>query len=79
MKVKELRAQLDRLVKEHPEIDEMTVIYATDEEGNDYRTVENTPTTFEVADLTAYSLDIMVDDEEGDEENTEGCNALCIN
>ena len=81
--VKQLIAELQKLVAEHPEVNEMVVIYASDDEGNNYQTVSNTPTIACVDDLKQRSLDLM--GEFGEDTTVEGivtieeCNAVIIN
>lgn len=44
MKLKEYREFLNEMVKNHPEADELIVVYSKDDEGNGYQQVHYTPT-----------------------------------
>jgi hypothetical protein len=44
MKLKEYRQNLNKLAQEHPEYDELEVVYARDDEGNSFQKFNNTPT-----------------------------------
>lgn len=73
MKASEMVEQLNKLIKEHGDLD---LVYAVDDEGNAYHTVEFGPGT-----------GLYMDDEQmficagnfEDEEITDKPNAICIN
>lgn len=60
------------MVKNNPKLAETTVIFASDDEGNSFHKVTNTPTPMKVDDLEERYLDCA-------ETSKEECNAICIN
>ena len=71
MKLKEYLNNLIEMVKKNPEIEEYDVIYASDNEGNDFKPVIFTPTIMKVLNEGDYSLEV--------ETQSESPNAICIN
>lgn len=68
--------KLNMLLKNHPEYENLTVVYATDEEGNRFLEVDRTPT------LGNYDDEREITEEFIDEtslEFDEKINAICIN
>lgn len=74
--LKEYIKHLQEVLDQHPEYSEFPVIYATDEEGNSYHKVYNTPTLVELDDPNDYYLDVNFS-EEGTDSLTP--NAILIN
>lgn len=71
MKVKEYLNNLIEMVKRNPKLEEYDVIYASDDEGNDFKPVIFTPTIMKVLNEGDYSLEV--------ETMSESPNAICIN
>ncbi len=66
MKLKEWKDNLDKLIKERPEILEMEMIISKDDEGNGFNIVSYTPTIGEW-------------DKDGDFKQETKNNAICLN
>lgn len=49
--------QLQKIAKQHPSFGNLPVIYAEDDEGNGYQTVNNPPTIFSVVNIEDRHLE----------------------
>lgn len=67
MKLKHYVEHLNKLLENNPAAGDMLVVYSSDDEGNDYNTVNFTPTV-------GYYLDREFEGEDGPDDN-----AVCIN
>jgi hypothetical protein len=70
IKLKEYIANLNKLVKEHPEALTMDVVYSIDDEGNGFKKINYAP------QLGEYQGDNHPGDFDGEGENK---NSVCIN
>lgn len=68
MKLKEYLESLQDLVKAHPQVLELPVIYSKDDEGNFYKNVHYTP-----------SLTFFEDGEVDTVNHPDAANSVCIN
>jgi len=83
MKLKEYLKKLQEFVKDNPEVLEYEVIYAKDDEGNGYQSVNYPPSTIGYFNESEWEF-IDVDQFKEYEEYTEAetkltANAICIN
>ena len=67
---------LQKIITKNPEYAKLTVIFSSDDEGNDYQKVYNTPTLVEVDDLLDRYLYVCFSDSGEDSETP---NAILIN
>ena len=77
MKLKEYLLYLNTMIKENPKCLDMTIIYATDEEGNEFKPIVMKPCICQVDSLGASFMQI-----EGfleDTKNIKECNAVILN
>lgn len=74
MKVKDLLKALNKVTKDNPNAKNFEIIYASDDEGNSYHRIHNTPTLMQVEDVKEYYLEV-IEDEVKNDENT----VICIN
>ena len=77
MKLKEYLIYLNTMIRENPECLDMNVIYAVDDEGNEYKSVNMKPCICQVDSLGASFMQI-----EGFLEDTKtikDCNAVILN
>ena len=75
--VREFLEDINEEVKNHPELLDMPIIYATDDEGNDFHLVcSNTTKVFYENSDTHYGINVTVSSEE---ETNDEFNALLIN
>lgn len=72
MTLREYLLHLKELVKDHPQLLDGHVIYAHDEEGNDYSLVPYPPSCCFVADPDDYPLEVDLD-------ASSEANAVCLN
>lgn len=72
MKVKEYLKELNSIIDIFPEVLEMQVIHAHDDEGNWYQVTNNPPSICQVDDFDHYHLEEV-------NFETDKPNALCIN
>lgn len=77
MTLNEYISNLQQLLSDNPELGNLPVIYAADDEGNNYQKVHYTPSTAFVDDINSYYLE-MLDKDECEEEGMKP-NAVCIN
>ena len=74
MKLEEYISDLQNLVKEHPEYLNFKVVYAADDEGNQFNPLNHSPSlgNYEKGEFTP---------DDGTEEFTQQCkiNSICIN
>ena len=69
---------ITELLKKYPDCGNLPLIYASDDEGNDFKKVISIPILAKVEDLSEHYLDIQ--GFEGDDDvNPEEFNAICIN
>lgn len=71
MKLKKYLNTLIEMVKKNPEIEEYDIIYSSDDEGNDFKRVNFSPTIMEIENEKSYSLEVKT--------KSENPNAVCIN
>ena len=79
MKLREYIQNLNKLAKEHPEYLDLDVIYAADDEGNDYNLVEFEPTPMFHDEDNDYYIDKDNFDYEFEGEEEFEANVICIN
>ena len=77
MKLRGFLEELNQLTVEKPESLDWTVIYSSDDEGNNYQKVNWTATPMEVEDANAYQMEQMWD-ETGEHLGT-NYNTVCVN
>ena len=75
--VREFLADINEEIKHHPELLDMPIIYAVDDEGNDYKLVSCNTTKCYVEDSNVRHLEVYTDSESYDEVHE--FNALLIN
>jgi hypothetical protein len=76
--LKQLSLEIDLLIREHPEYANLPVIYATDDEDNEYHPIYNEPTPMQVQDPIEHYVEVV--GAKGDEDIAdEDINAICIN
>ena len=78
MKLRQFLNEIEQMVKANPEKMDCEVIYSSDDEGNYYQKVHNSPCWVHVENLNKYDMDLlgMYADEATD---IEDCNAIIIN
>lgn len=59
MTLKEYIKGIEDFVKQYPEALDMPVIYASNDEGNSYHTIYNTPTIIQVHSLEGRDLEVV--------------------
>lgn len=77
--LKDLKKDIENLIKKYPEFENLPICYASDDEGNSYQKVHNSLSPAQFHDINEYSLelvgfldednpngDIINDNEEGD-------------
>jgi hypothetical protein len=74
--LKDLKEEIEALIKENPQYADLPIIYASDDEGNDYQKVHNTLTLMIVEDIDGRSLEVNNEEEDGDSKKI---NCICIN
>jgi len=80
MKLKEYLNELNRLVNKYPDVLEMKVITASDDEGNSYQCVLNNPSIAQVESLEkCYNLDLIDIWQEDSNISLEECNVVILN
>jgi hypothetical protein len=75
--LKDLRNNIDEILKKNPEYENLPLIYSSDEEGNSFKLLYNDLTPMQVEDNTQYYLELVYDDE--DEILEDDINCICIN
>ena len=85
MKLKEYLNELLELTKSNPQVLEFEVIYASDDEGNNYQKVYSTGSICQIDDLKERDLELVGFYDEDEPESSEDfialedCNAIVIN
>ena len=76
MKFKEYVENLSELLKDNPELGDLLTVYSSDDEGNNYQILGTSPSigSFE----GAYQGE-FIHEEDFEEEDIEGPNAICVN
>lgn len=62
--VKQYIDHLNKMILEDKSIENLPIIYATDEDGSNYHLVYNKPSLASVEDIDEWNLEVMFDDEE---------------
>lgn len=70
---------LNALIKRNPIAKDLTVIYSSDEEGNEYKRVIFSPAIAQVHDIEEERWIELVGFYGEDDIEIEDCNAVCIN
>lgn len=74
----DLKNDIDKLLKAHPEYAKLPIIYSSDDEGNSYHGVYNTLTPMQADDPDEHYVDIV--GSKGDEDiSDKDINVICIN
>lgn len=82
MKLKEYLNELNTLATKYPEILDFEVVYAHDDEGNEYQKIYSSPTICEVMDDDAddkYVLLLAYFKGQGGDTELKDCNAIMLN
>jgi len=82
--LKEHFEALVRLMKNHPEWEDLPIIYASDDEGNSYHNVYSNPSPAQVQDINSQYLEIVGiyiqgKDAESEDISRNGVNCIIIN
>ena len=78
--VRNLIDYLHKLIEDDPRVEDLPIIYSSDDEGNNYQKVHNLPELTQVEDLNAWNLEVVgYYDEDSDEIVKEDCNCVIIN
>lgn len=76
--LRDLKNNIDELLRYHPDWENLPIIYSGDEEGNEYTKVNNDLCPTQVENINDYYLEIVgfLDDNDIDEKDI---NCICIN
>lgn len=71
--LKDLKIEIEKLLKTHPEYSNLPLVYASDDEGNSYQKVHNKPLAIEMENIKDYYLEPSTD------YDLKTPNCICIN
>ena len=78
--VRNLIDYLHKLIEDDPRVENLPIIYSSEDEGNSYQKVYNLPGLTQVEDLNSWDLEVVgYYDEDSDEILKEDCNCVIIN
>jgi hypothetical protein len=78
--LKDLKADIEKIERENPEWMNLPLIYAKDEEGNDYHKIECDLTPMQMDDMNEYYLELVGSYMHNSDDITkEDVNCICIN
>lgn len=60
--VKQLIDHLNEMILKDKNVEDLTIIYSTDSEGNNYHHVYNEPSLTTVEDINDYDLEVVFDE-----------------
>ena len=80
MTLKEYVESLQETLKENPELADKPVAYSSDDEGNSFHLIHNTPTLCQVENNTTHYLEMVgYYDEDSDEIHKDDINCIIVN
>lgn len=78
--VRNLIDHLHKIIEDNPKLEDLPIIYSSDDEGNSYQKVHNLPGLSQVEDLDSWILEVIgFYDEDSDKIAKEDCNCVIIN